>query len=236
MFLVVTATEQEMNPIAERLAGSPGWLPFVAGIGCLETAVNLSRFLADADCQIHGIINCGVAGAFVGAGPEMLDICLAEHETQADIGIWTASGIIDFDTIRVPSRFPLDLPLLHKARAILSAKGVPPRIGPFVSVLAVSGTEQRGESLRKRYQAICENMEGAAVARVAQAFQLPCLELRAVSNMVQDRDPSQWQLAKAIQRSAEAISILLPGLFPLPEGEGGAKRRVRGEKVSEKPE
>jgi len=222
MFLVVTATEQEMNPIAERLAGSPGWMPFVAGIGCLETAVNLTRFLAGVDDnsgavshdrpQIQGIINCGVAGAFVGAGPELLDICLAEHETQADFGIWTAAGIIDFDTIRVPCRFPLDLPLREKARTILSAQGIRSWVGPFVSVLAVSGTERRGESLRERHQAICENMEGAAVARVAQAFQLPCLELRAVSNMVVDRDLSLWQLPKAIQRAADALAILLPKL------------------------
>lgn len=212
MFLVVTATEQEMMPIAERLAGVPGWTPLVAGVGCLETAVNLTRFLADAHDQIQGIINCGVAGAFVNAGPELLDICLAEHETQADIGIWTASGIIPFDTVQVPSRFPLDIPLREKARAILSAQGFQPWVGPFVSVLAVSGTLRRGESLRKQHQAICENMEGAAVARVSLDFDLPCLELRAVSNMVVDRDPSLWQLAGAIQRSAEAMALLLPGL------------------------
>jgi len=76
----------------------------------------------------------------------------------------------------------------------------------------VSGTLRRGEALRLRYQAICENMEGAAVARVAQAFQLPCLEMRVVSNMVEDRDLSRWQLAAAIDRAAAALAILLPGL------------------------
>lgn len=213
MFLIVTATAQEMRPITEQLAGSPGWIPLVAGVGCLETAVNLTRFLADAHGQIHGIINCGVAGALVGAGPKLLDICLAEHETQADIGVWTASGIVPFDTIQVPAQFPLDLPLRERARAILSAQGMQPWVGPFVSVLAVSGVLSRGESLRAQYQAICENMEGAAVARVALDFHLPCLELRTISNMVVDRDPSLWQLVGASQRSAEAMAILLPGLL-----------------------
>ena len=212
MFLIVTATEQEMNPVAAQLAGIPGWTPLVAGVGCLETAVALTQFLAHSHGKIQAIINCGVAGAFVGAGPTLLDICLAAHETQTDIGIWTASGIIDFDTIRIPTRFPLDPLLLEKARAILLAQGIQPWVGPFVSVMAVSGILSLGESRRKQHQALCENMEGAAVAHVAQAFQLPCLELRAVSNMVVDRDPSLWQLAKAIQRSAEAMAILLPGL------------------------
>jgi futalosine hydrolase len=212
MILVVTATKQEMEPIAKHLAEVPGWLPFVAGIGCLETAVNLTRFLAATDCRIQGIINCGVAGAFVGAGPQMLDLCLAENEIQADIGIWAASGIIPFDTIQVPNRFPLDIPLREKAQAILQAEGVQPFVGPFVSLSTVSGILSRGESLRVQYQAICENMEGAAVARVSQDFHLPCLELRSISNMVVDRDPSLWQLAAAIQRAAQALAILLRGL------------------------
>lgn len=212
MFLVATATEQELKPIAALLAEVPGWVSCVTGVGCLETAVKLTHFLAHTPHRIRAIINCGVAGAFVDAGPGLLDICLAELEIQADIGIWTAAGIIDFDTIQVPSRFPLDSLLREKALAILASHGIQPWVGPFVSVLAVSGTLQRGESLRQQHQAICEGMEGAAVVRVAQEFQLPCLELRAISNMVVDRDLSGWRLAAAIQRSAEAMAILLPRL------------------------
>lgn len=216
MFLLVTATEQEMRPLAELLAAHPGWIPFVAGVGCLETAVNLTRFLSETNTPIQAIINCGVAGAFVGSGPRLLDICLAEHETQADVGVWMSSGIIDFDTMHIPTQFFLSPPLREKARAILSAHGIEPWIGRFVSVLAVSGTLIRGESLRTKHHAICENMEGAAVARIAQDFQLPCLEIRAISNMVVDRDLSQWRLQEAIQRLAQMMAFLLPELLSKP--------------------
>ena len=216
MFLVVTATAQEMEPIRRRLGARPGWTPLVAGVGCLETAVTLTRFLSNSPSPLQGIINCGVAGAFVGAGPTLLDLCLADHETQADVGIWTAAGIVEFDTVRVPSRFPLAGPLLDRARAVLVDQGLAPWVGPLVSVLTVSGTLARGQSLRERFQALGENMEGAAVARVAQEFQLPCLELRTVSNMVVDRDLSQWQLQAAIDRLAQAMALLLPGLEESP--------------------
>ena len=212
MFLVVTATEQEMVPIARRLAATPGWMPLVAGVGCLETAVTLTRFLANSRSPLRGVINCGVAGAFVGAGPKLLDLCLADHETQADVGIWSAGEVEEFDTVRVPTRFSLAGPLLDRAREVLSAWGGTPWVGPLVSVLAVSGTLARGESLRRRFQALAENMEGAAVARVAKEFQLPCLEVRAISNMVVDRDLSQWRMTAAIERLAEAMAVLLPGL------------------------
>ncbi len=212
MFLVVTATEHEMGPIAERLTGIAGWLPLVAGVGCLETAVTLSRYLAGCRSPLAGIINAGVAGAFVGAGPGLLDLCLAEEESLAEVGIWTEEGIQDFDTIQVPVHFDLHGPLLDKARTILAAHGTKVWSGPFVSVSAVSGTQRRGESLRQRFHALCENMEGAAVARVAREFDLPCLELRAVSNMVLDRDLDTWQLAAATRQCAEALALLLPGL------------------------
>jgi futalosine hydrolase len=212
MFLVVTATAQELAPIARRLAEIPGWLPLVTGVGCLETAVVLTRFLAREHRPITAIINCGVAGAFVGAGPAILDLCLADHETQADAGVWTPDGILAFDTITVPTRFPLHGPLLDQAHTILTGHGLTPWLGPMVSVLAVSGTQARGEGLRTRFSALAENMEGAAVARVAQEFLLPCLELRAISNMVEDRDLTGWQLAPAMERLAEAMALLLPGL------------------------
>jgi len=212
MFLLVTATEQEMEPLAEALTGVVGWLPLVAGIGCLETAVRLTRWLVGGHDQLRGVINCGVAGAFVGAGPGLLDLCLATEETQADIGVGSTSGVSDFETMLVPSRFPLDCRLRQDACRILSEAGLRPWLGPFLSVLTVSGTERLGQARRQRYQAICENMEGAAVARVAAEFHLPCLELRTISNLVVDRDLSQWQMAAAIDRLAQAMALLLPGL------------------------
>ncbi|MBA3015796.1 MAG: futalosine hydrolase [Desulfobulbaceae bacterium] len=212
MFLIVTATEQEMAPITRHLTGRSGWTSFVAGIGWLESAVNLTRFLAHHSGSFQAIINCGVAGAFVGAGPDLLDICLAETEDLADVGILQSDGIHPFDTILVPTHFPLDPTLLTRAKATLQKNGIQPWSGPFVSVMAVSGTLSRGEELRSRFCALCENMEGAAVARTAQEFHLPCLEIRAISNMVVNRALSAWRLAEASQRCAEALSCLLPEL------------------------
>lgn len=215
MLLVITATDQEMEPITRKLSALTGWLPLVTGVGCLETAITLTRYLAtrrEPRESIRAIVNCGVAGAFVGAGPGLLDLCLADHETQADTGIWTAQGIVDLDTIAIPHHFDLTGPLLDRARTILAAQGLTAWVGPMVSVLAVSGTLARGEWLRERFAALGENMEGAAVARVAREFGLPCLELRVISNMVEDRDLTRWQLPQAIERAAEVMARLLPGL------------------------
>lgn len=212
MYLIVTATELESQPIVEALAGLSGWQVLVAGVGCLETAVTLGRFLAREEPALRGILNCGVAGAFVGAGPQVLDICLATQEILAEVGVWTENGVEDFEGLEVPRYFPLAGPLLGATRRILEGQGLRPWLGPFVTVQAVSGRESRGECLRRRYGALCENMEGAAVARLAAEFGAPCVELRTVSNMVIDRDPASWRLMKAAERCAQAVRAVLSGL------------------------
>lgn len=56
--------------------------------------------------------------------------------------------------------------------------------------------------LAATYDAISENMEGAAVARVCRSYKLDWLEIRAISNMVVDRDTSSWRLGEALKRCA----------------------------------
>ncbi len=212
MLLVVTATELEMRPLRQALAGTPGWMPLVAGVGLLETAVRLSRFLSENQVKLLGMVNCGVAGAYVGAGPGLLDLCLAERETMADFGVGLEAGVEDFDPPLAPVSFSLDGPLLARAFAIFTRRGMRFWRGNFVSVQTASGQEGRGERLRQRHRAICENMEGAAVARVAAEFGLPCLELRAVSNLVRNRDLGGWRLDEAAAACAQAAAVLLPEL------------------------
>jgi len=66
--------------------------------------------------------------------------------------------------------------------------------------------------LARQHQALCENMEGAAVARVCQQFGLPLLELRCISNLVEDRNLQNWQLKQACTRCGEAAALIVEGL------------------------
>lgn len=213
MILVVAATELELGPLRERL-GHHSRLDFLAcGIGPVEAAVRLGTFLAANPRRYELILHCGVAGAYIGAGAEVLDICLADREVLGDLGIEGHGRIIPLpDNLAVPVEFPLDAALCRRAAAMLPGC----RVGTFVTVNTATATAARGVALRDRFGALCENMEGAAVARVCQALALPCLEVRAVSNLVEDRDPSRWRLAEACQRMADALTVLVPALATNP--------------------
>jgi futalosine hydrolase len=56
-------------------------------------------------------------------------------------------------------------------------------------------------------------MEGAAVAQICEQYKVPFLELRGVSNMVEDRDLSNWDLDGAAGRAQQALIALLRGWF-----------------------
>jgi len=56
-------------------------------------------------------------------------------------------------------------------------------------------------------------MEGAAVAQVCQQYKVPFLEIRGVSNMVEDRNLQNWDLAGAAENAQQALVALLRGWF-----------------------
>ena len=103
----------------------------------------------------------------------------------------------------------MDKLLVARAVEVLQAEHIDFSIGRFVTVSCTTGTAIRGAMMAKQYNAMCENMEGAAVARVCSEFNLPCLEVRCISNMVEDRDTTKWQLQKACRKCGKVAAAVV---------------------------
>jgi futalosine hydrolase len=131
-----------------------------------------------------------------------------------DFGICDETAIVSLrsDTLEILDTFALNGPLLSEAASVLAGGGMACRRGTFVTVSCVSGTSRRGDLLARQHQGLCENMEGAAAARVCREFGLPLLEMRCVSNLVEERDLRKWRLREACDRCGEAAALLLQGL------------------------
>ncbi|MEJ2056951.1 MAG: hypothetical protein P8X39_03830 [Desulfofustis sp.] len=116
-----------------------------------------------------------------------------------------------FDEVDFPCRssFGLNRELLMSAETALAGASIAAHVGTFVTVSGASGTRERGEILSERYRALCENMEGAAVARACEAYGLPLLEVRSISNLVKDRPDSPWKIDEACSRAAAAAAIII---------------------------
>lgn len=214
MYLVVAATEFEMKPFLSACK-TDRVKSLVAGVGPIETAVRLMSQLQNSPTVLKGIINFGVAGAYVDSSgtpaADLLEICLADHEVLGDLGVSLEERIekIDGEGLLLQDSFPMDAELLALAGQALDAAGILYRKGNFVTVSCASGTAARGGMLARQHRGLCENMEGAAVARVCREFDLPCLEVRCISNLVEDRDISRWKLKQGCLGAGEAAAAIV---------------------------
>ena len=218
MILVVSATELELQPLLDTVpADNQHWTALVSGVGAVETTLSLTRFLEQRKGEFDTVLHFGIAGAYIppsGQGAELLDICLAGEEIFGDFGICHTDHIeaLSADFVH-RKRYPLDTKLLRRCKDMLHRKNISHRQGAFVTVAGCSATLQRGQMLQRQYNALCENMEGAAVARVCDEFSLPLLELRCISNYVEGRDCSSWKIKEACQRAAACTASFLEEEF-----------------------
>lgn len=229
--IVIAATPLEIAPLVEEFHAQPHpaslpWEIFVAdeasikilfvisGIGTsnASAATVLAAQLFAPDL----IISTGCGGAYPGSGLGIGDIALATSEVFADEGVETPEGWQSLEQIGIPllerngRRFFNEIPLSAQANtAALEVAGqlgnTAIAAGRFLTVATCSGTTARGTELTDRFGGICENMEGAAVALMAARYGIECLELRGISNHVEDRDRTRWNINLAVANSQRLL-------------------------------
>ena len=209
--LITAATALEMRAYDDAGGKADRALRLITGIGPTETALSLTSMLHQQAGTVELVLNFGIAGAYPAGGAGLLDICVAEEEVLADLGICLPERIARFADrgLSVPDRFLLDPQLRQEAELALQEAGMRCKTGVFVTVNCASGTEQRAMMLERQFQGLCENMEGAAVARVCGHFGLPCVELRCISNMAGETERSRWRLPEACARAGQAAAAVV---------------------------
>ena len=158
------------------------------------------------------IINFGIGGAYPSSDLRVGDVAIADKEIYGDEGLWLKDGFHTVDSTGIPflkkgrrkyfNEFPLHPPIPPSvaSRTDLArggGRGVKIKSGAFVTVSASTGTNKRAKELEKRFNAICENMEGAAVAHVCAIYGIPMIEVRGISNIVEDRNRGKWDIKTA---------------------------------------
>jgi futalosine hydrolase len=224
---------------ARRLNRSAPFLEFRARLAGLRvilvvTGVGKANAAAAVSClaQRHKpslIIDCGCGGAYPGSGLDIGHLAIASAEIYGDEGVVTPQGWSDLTAMGLPlvsregnryhNEIPLSLMQTERAVQLATALGIPFRRGRFVTVSTCSGTTARGEELWTRYGAVCETMEGAAVAHASLLWGIDCLEVRGISNRVEDRDMSSWDLDGAVEA---AQRFVLKYIETCVDGDGAA--------------
>ena len=163
------------------------------------------------------LIVFGIGGAYPAAGAQIGDIAVARDEVAGDEGVLTNDGFKDTGYIGIPllktatSDIYNTYPAAPHLVALAGRALAPPpsaatvHTGTFVTLSTCTGTLDRARELEQRYRALCENMEGAAAAHVAIAHSVPWLEIRGISNIVEDRDVIKWDIPRAARAAQHAV-------------------------------
>jgi len=199
--------------IYEGTIGGRRTLLAITGIGKVNAASTVTALLEHFAPEL--LINIGCAGAYGESGLKVGDIALANAEVFGDEGVVTPDGWHSLELIGIPvvsrngeeyyNRFSLARWAEDKAMYVAETNCLTLHHGVFVTVSSVSGSAERGAELFKRFGGICENMEGAAVAQVASLYGVDCMEIRGISNMVEDRDLARWDIPLAAEQAQKFI-------------------------------
>jgi futalosine hydrolase len=219
--LIVFATETEAAPfksLFRRMAGTEVDV-LISGIGQVNAARALTAYFERHTPRPDYVIMGGCAGAFKGSGLNVGDVCFATEEIYADTGVNSPDGFLGLEATGIPvaeimgvkyyNRFPIPA-LSDKIEHGMFLFKI--SAGPFATVSAVTGTEAAAAGMEKRWSAVCENMEGAAAAHVSLLYGVPFAEVRGISNMVEDRDRTRWDINTACANCALIIKKLVENL------------------------
>jgi futalosine hydrolase len=170
------------------------------------------------------VITTGCAGAYPGSGLAIGDLAAACEEVLGDEGAATPEGWLDLREMQIPSlvrgdrsyynAVPLSRDHIGQARCLAERHGTPLFCGRFVTLSTCSGTLRRGEEMTRRFNALAENMEGAAVALTCLRYGIECLEVRGISNLVEDRDPKRWDIPRAAEAAQRFVLQYLEEMGP----------------------
>ncbi len=209
--LVIIPTETE-------LAGLESALPrgidlMVPGIGPVNMAMRLMRWLME-NPRPRLMMLLGTCGSYlkkVDNTPffQTREVVLAQSQSYGDLGRCRRSTIDEIKLKDGPiskkmEAYPIsELPFI--ANRISNS---PPKIAPMTTLMCSSASFDRASLVRSRTGAMCEGMEGAPFFEIAHEFQIPFVEIRAVSNIA-GASRESWDLDGALY----SLKSFLKGLF-----------------------
>jgi futalosine hydrolase len=148
------------------------------------------------------LINVGICGAF-SRQLKLGDVVNVVEDRIAEMGAEDGEEFIQYEELKLGgtsvykshSSMNLDLP---------KVKGI--------TVNTVHGCDETITKVLRLFYPEVESMEGAAFFRGCENLIGNCLQIRAVSNYVEKRDKSKWDIPLAIKNVNDFIIELVEGL------------------------
>jgi futalosine hydrolase len=217
--LIVTATGAEaeaasgfssaVTPNGTLVSGNCVTESLVTGVGSVSTAWSLLKWLS-SNPKPDLAINAGIAGSFRD-GIEPGDVVMPVSDCFADAGIETREGFFTLweAGLQGLNDFPFRNGLLVPENSLVNDLKMKIRPVKAITVNTATGTAATIEKLTGKYDPDIETMEGAAFFYICLRENIPCAAIRSVSNRVEPRDRSKWQIGPALRNLSGTMQELL---------------------------
>lgn len=190
--LVVAATGREL--------AEPGdWLTLECGVGPVDAAAITAAAIARIQPDV--IVHVGIAGVRRSSGLELGSLVIGTEARYCDLDVpeeWAPRTVV-----AAPALVRAARRALPNARAL--AIGTSGRVGGTAGGAARSAT---GSATRCDVEA----MEGFGVLRAAELAGIPAVEVRAVSNIIEEPDRGLWRFDEAFAAIVAATPLLVQEL------------------------
>jgi futalosine hydrolase len=170
----------------------------ITGVGMTATAFALGRHLSNEYGQV---LNLGIAGSF-NPNHQIGDLLLVTTDSLSELGAEDADQFLTIAQLGFgESTYKAILPERSVLPALKTALGI--------TVNTVHGNQGSIDKVSARLAPDVESMEGAAVIYACNQFNLPCIQVRSISNYVEVRNKANWNISLAIKNLNNwAISFL----------------------------
>lgn len=178
------------------------------GIGTTFTAFHLSNTLREEKYQF--VINVGIAGSLTNE-LNIGEVVSVVSDEFADLGIEKEEEFLTlFETgFMDANEFPFEQGIVKSSdcNGFLQLKKV-----RGITTNKSHGRASSIAEIKSKFSAQVESMEGAVVLYVCNWLGVTCFQIRAISNFVEPRDSSQWNIPLALENLNETVLNVLSKL------------------------
>lgn len=191
--LIVVATDKEID-----IKSFKNYKILTTGIGIANTVYALTKELMQNSYDT--ILNIGIAGSLnselkIGDSVEVIS------DTFADL------GSEDGDNFLTPNEMNLKTEIKFYSKKATQLRSV-----NAITVNTAHGNKASIQNIKKRLNPDIETMEGAAVMMVSKRFKTPCVQIRSISNKVEQRNKANWNISLAVSNLHQEIQNYINSL------------------------
>jgi futalosine hydrolase len=200
---IVSATDFEQNLFDLNALQKQHSVKFYThGIGLMLSTFHLSEIVKS---KPDLVIQCGLAGTYQNH-LKIGETVIVENEILGDTGAQDHMDQLDLFDMQFmnANEFPFSNSMLKNEYVTHLNTSLKKVTGLTVNLS--SGNASTIELRKKKYNADIETMEGAVLHYVCLQKEIPHIQFRAISNLVEPRNKDNWKIKEAIESYTLAIT------------------------------